>query len=85
MLQYALQRILHTIPVLFGVLMVTFLLLYVTPGDPVMAMVGDRFDAAAPSPRRSWAADRADYVCRPIPPVEATGETTLRYRIQIRY
>ncbi len=46
MLQYALKRILHTIPVLFGVLVVTFVLLYIAPGDPVMAMVGDRFDAA---------------------------------------
>jgi ABC-type dipeptide/oligopeptide/nickel transport system permease component len=44
MLQYALRRIVHTIPVLFGVLVVTFLLLYVAPGDPVLAMVGDRFD-----------------------------------------
>jgi ABC-type dipeptide/oligopeptide/nickel transport system permease component len=46
MLQYALRRIVHTIPVLFGVLVVTFLLLYVAPGDPVLAMVGDRFDPA---------------------------------------
>ena len=35
MLQYALRRIVHTIPVLFGVLVVTFVLLYVAPGDPV--------------------------------------------------
>jgi ABC-type dipeptide/oligopeptide/nickel transport system permease component len=46
MLPYALRRIVHTIPVLFGVLVVTFLLLYVAPGDPVLAMVGDRFDPA---------------------------------------
>jgi ABC-type dipeptide/oligopeptide/nickel transport system permease component len=46
MLSYALRRIVHTIPVLFGVLVVTFLLLYVAPGDPVLAMVGDRFDPA---------------------------------------
>jgi ABC-type dipeptide/oligopeptide/nickel transport system permease component len=46
MLQYALRRIVHTIPVLFGVLVVTFGLLYVAPGDPVLAMVGDRFDPA---------------------------------------
>ncbi|HEX6645264.1 MAG TPA: ABC transporter permease [Gemmatimonadales bacterium] len=31
---------------LFGVLVVTFLLLYVAPGDPVQAMVGERADAA---------------------------------------
>jgi ABC-type dipeptide/oligopeptide/nickel transport system permease component len=46
MLQYALRRIVHTIPVLLGVLVVTFVLLYVAPGDPVLAMVGDRFDPA---------------------------------------
>lgn len=46
MLQYALRRLIHTIPVLLGVLVVTFVLLYVAPGDPVMAMVGDRFDPA---------------------------------------
>ncbi len=44
MLQYALRRIVHTIPVLIGVLIVTFCLLYLAPGDPVLAMVGDRFD-----------------------------------------
>jgi ABC-type dipeptide/oligopeptide/nickel transport system permease component len=31
---------------LLGVLVVTFLLLYVAPGDPVQAMVGERADAA---------------------------------------
>lgn len=46
MLQYALRRIVHTIPVLFGVLVVTFVLLYVAPGDPVLEMVGERADAA---------------------------------------
>jgi ABC-type dipeptide/oligopeptide/nickel transport system permease component len=46
MLQYALHRIVHTIPVLAGVLVVTFVLLYIAPGDPVLAMVGDRFDPA---------------------------------------
>lgn len=33
------------IPTLFGVLVVVFLLLYVAPGDPVQAMVGERADA----------------------------------------
>lgn len=46
MLSYALRRIVHTIPVLLGVLIVTFILLYIAPGDPVLAMVGDRFDPA---------------------------------------
>jgi ABC-type dipeptide/oligopeptide/nickel transport system permease component len=33
-------------PTLLGVLLVTFLLLYVAPGDPVQAMVGERSDPA---------------------------------------
>ena len=39
-----LRRLLLSIPTLFGVLVVVFLLLYVAPGDPVMAMVGERAD-----------------------------------------
>ncbi len=34
------------VPTLVGVLVVVFLLLYVAPGDPVQAMVGERADAA---------------------------------------
>jgi len=33
------------VPTLLGVLVVTFLLLYVAPGDPVQAMVGERADS----------------------------------------
>jgi peptide/nickel transport system permease protein len=39
-------RIALLVPTLLGVLVVTFLLLYVAPGDPVQAMVGERADAA---------------------------------------
>jgi ABC-type dipeptide/oligopeptide/nickel transport system permease component len=42
--RFLLQRVLLLIPTLFGVLLVTFLLLYVAPGDPVQAMVGERAD-----------------------------------------
>jgi ABC-type dipeptide/oligopeptide/nickel transport system permease component len=38
-------RLALLVPTLFGVLVVTFLLLYVAPGDPVQAMVGERADA----------------------------------------
>ncbi len=38
------RRLLLAIPTLAGVLIVVFLLLYVAPGDPVMAMVGERAD-----------------------------------------
>jgi len=40
------RRILLAIPTLVGVLIVAFLLLYVAPGDPVQAMVGERADSA---------------------------------------
>ena len=41
---FILRRLLLAIPTLFGVLVVAFLLLYVAPGDPVQAMVGERAD-----------------------------------------
>jgi peptide/nickel transport system permease protein len=43
-IRFLVQRILLLIPTLLGVLLVTFLLLYVAPGDPVQAMVGERAD-----------------------------------------
>ena len=45
MTRFLLRRILLAIPTLLGVLVVAFLLLYVAPGDPVQAMVGERADA----------------------------------------
>ncbi|MES2178425.1 MAG: ABC transporter permease [Gemmatimonadota bacterium] len=43
---FIIRRLLLSIPTLLGVLVVAFLLLYVAPGDPVMAMVGERADEA---------------------------------------
>jgi peptide/nickel transport system permease protein len=40
------MRLLLLVPTLLGVLVVAFLLLYVAPGDPVQAMVGERADSA---------------------------------------
>ena len=45
MLAYTLRRILWFFPILLGVATVTFLLLHVLPGDPVLSMVGERYDA----------------------------------------
>lgn len=45
MLQYAIKRLLWFVPILLGVATVTFLLLHVLPGDPVLSMVGERYDA----------------------------------------
>ena len=46
MLPYLARRLLLAVPTLAGVLVVTFLLLFVAPGDPVQEMVGERADAA---------------------------------------
>ncbi len=46
MTRFIARRLLLAIPTLFGVLVVAFLLLYVAPGDPVEAMVGERADSA---------------------------------------
>lgn len=46
MTAFIFRRILLAIPTLIGVLVVAFLLLYVAPGDPVEAMVGERADSA---------------------------------------
>jgi ABC-type dipeptide/oligopeptide/nickel transport system permease component len=44
--RFLLTRVALLVPTLLGVLAVTFLLLYVAPGDPVQAMVGERADSA---------------------------------------
>lgn len=46
MLTFVTRRLLLAVPTLFGVLTVVFLLLYVAPGDPVQAMVGEQADSA---------------------------------------
>jgi ABC-type dipeptide/oligopeptide/nickel transport system permease component len=46
MSRFILRRLLLAVPTLFGVLVVAFLLLYVAPGDPVTAMIGERADSA---------------------------------------
>ncbi len=43
MIHYFLNRLLQTIPVLFGVIVITFVLMYIIPGDPVISMVGERY------------------------------------------
>lgn len=42
MVQVFLKRILHSLPTLFGVTVVAFLLIRLVPGDPVMLMLGER-------------------------------------------
>jgi ABC-type dipeptide/oligopeptide/nickel transport system permease component len=43
--RFLLRRTLLLIPTLLGVLVVTFLLLHVAPGDPIQAIAGDRADS----------------------------------------
>jgi ABC-type dipeptide/oligopeptide/nickel transport system permease component len=43
-LNYTIKRLLLFVPILFGVATVTFFLVYVLPGDPVLSMVGERYD-----------------------------------------
>lgn len=44
--RFVLRRLLLLAPILLGVATVTFLLMYVVPGDPVRAVAGERYDEA---------------------------------------
>ncbi len=46
MAQYILRRVLASIPVLFGILVVTFIIARVIPGDPCRAILGEKATAA---------------------------------------
>ena len=43
-MSFLLRRLLLAVPTLFGVLVVAFVLLYIAPGDPVQAMIGEHAD-----------------------------------------
>jgi len=42
MLSYIIRRILSLIPVLIGVSIIVFLFIHMIPGDPVLAILGER-------------------------------------------
>ena len=46
MTDYIIKRIVATIPVLIGILFVAFVILYLIPGDPALAVAGPRADEA---------------------------------------
>ena len=47
MRQYILKRLLHTIPVLFGVSILVFGMLHLAPGDPAQVLLGPEANAAS--------------------------------------
>ena len=46
MATYLFKRLLQGIPVIFGVLTISFIISYIIPGDPVLALVGDFYNEA---------------------------------------
>src|SRR6185437_4719262 len=42
MFRFFLKRIWHSVPTLFGVTLIAFLLIRLIPGDPVLLMLGER-------------------------------------------
>lgn len=46
MLNYIIKRILLTLPVIFGIVTITFILLSLVPGDAILCVVGERVDKA---------------------------------------
>lgn len=63
MLAYIARRILLFVPLVLGVATVSFFLVYVLPGDPVLSMVGERYDEETIAAlRREMRLDRPVYV-----------------------
>lgn len=84
MLRFAARRAWQTIPLLVAVLVATFLLIEVAPGDPVLALVGEDGDAATyQMVRERFGLDRplgerlAIYLAR-----AARGDFGYSYRLQ---
>ncbi len=44
MQQYLIKRLLIAVPTIIGITVVTFILMYALPGDPVAVLMGDQFD-----------------------------------------
>ncbi len=44
MVQFVIRRFIQLIPVILGIILLTFILMYIVPGDPVLSMVGERYD-----------------------------------------
>ena len=44
MIPFIIRNFFQGIPVVFGVMTISFILMYIAPGDPVRSMVGDYYD-----------------------------------------
>ena len=64
MTTYILRRVLQAVPVLFGITLFTFLMVHLTPGDPVYIFAGDKplTPERADQIRAQWGLDRPLYV-----------------------
>lgn len=61
--RYILKRVVQVIPVLIGVSLLTFLMVHLIPGDPIVVMLGDRATAEnVERLRREFGFDRPLYV-----------------------
>jgi ABC-type dipeptide/oligopeptide/nickel transport system permease component len=45
LLKFVIRRIAQLVPILIGVVTVTFLIMYIIPGDPILSLVGERYDS----------------------------------------
>ena len=46
MIGYVLRRLLQAVPLVLGILVLTFALIHLAPGDPIYALAGQSGDAA---------------------------------------
>jgi ABC-type dipeptide/oligopeptide/nickel transport system permease component len=59
MKKYFLKRIISTLFILFGVLLLTFILMYIVPGDPIQSFIGQRADEETVlNLKKAWGLDQ---------------------------
>ena len=63
MLKYIARRLLMLIPVLLGVILLVFSLMYITPGDPVDSLLGDNATPEAREALREELGLNGGYLC----------------------
>jgi peptide/nickel transport system permease protein len=59
MKKYFLKRVISTLFILLGVLLLTFILMYIVPGDPIQSFIGQRADEETVlNLRKAWGLDQ---------------------------